>query len=385
MEKQDNKPDLIYDDEIDLYELWQKIWSKKKFIGSIFFLVVAITAAISFLMTPIYRSEAVLMPIAGKPTMPFAEIAAQFLGTPIGESDISAKITAVLKSRTIKERVVNRLNLINELIKKDIENRNPMNVAVEVLEKMVKVSSDKKTGSISLSVENPDPALAQKIAFAYIDELQKILEEKALTLAKANRIFLEKQLQETEKELKNSLRRLVEFQKREKIIFPKEQVKGAFDLYARLVSQKIALQIELKKLESVLSPSSPKLKAIREQLRAIDRQLAKIENSAGISAIPSMETAPEKMSKYTEVFLKVKGLQAKYETLLKLYEQAKLEEQKDRIYVEIIDPPSLPDVPVKPKRMLMITVAGVSALFLGIFLALFMDWLKEARQRHQNA
>ncbi|BAT72085.1 lipopolysaccharide biosynthesis protein [Thermosulfidibacter takaii ABI70S6] len=42
------------------------------------------------------------------------------------------------------------------------------------------------------------------------------------------------------------------------------------------------------------------------------------------------------------------------------------------------------DKPVKPKRTLIITVALVSGLFLGIFLAFFLEWLENARREHEK-
>ncbi|HIC97385.1 MAG TPA: hypothetical protein EYP11_03180, partial [Aquificaceae bacterium] len=92
-----------------------------------------------------------------------------------------------------------------------------------------------------------------------------------------------------------------------------------------------------------------------------------------------------KMAEYTNLYIKVKGLQAKYETLPKLYEEARIEEQRENLYVEVIDPPSLPDVPVKPKRTLIVAVAAVSSLFLGIFLAFFFVWLEGVKSRRVSA
>jgi len=103
-----------------------------------------------------------------------------------------------------------------------------------------------------------------------------------------------------------------------------------------------------------------------------------------MSAVPSLKATPEKMMGYTEILLKVRSLQSKYETLLKLYEQAKMEEHREFIYVEVIDPPSLPDTPVKPKIGLMVAVAAVSFLFLGVFTALFLDWLESVRREREN-
>ncbi len=47
-------------------------------------------------------------------------------------------------------------------------------------------------------------------------------------------------------------------------------------------------------------------------------------------------------------------------------------------------PPKIPDRPSKPKKALILGVSFVSALFLGIFLALFLEWLEKARRRHQT-
>ncbi len=385
-EKEKRREEILYEeDEIDLYELWQKLVKRKGLIFGLTFFITVLAGVISFLMTPIYRSEAVLMPVSSKPLAGFAELASQFLGVPVQADDTSSKIITILKSRTIKERVIKEENLIPVLVEEVPENRDPLSAAVEIMNEMVKVSTDRKTGAIKLAVEYKDPEIAKRIAEAYIRELQEIMEEKSLTIAKVNRIFLERQLIETEKELQEKLAILTEFQRREKIIVPQEQVKGAFTLYSELLSKKLTLQIELRRLESVLSPDSPKIKYLREQIDAINRQLEKLENSPQeFSAIPTLETAPEKLAEYTQLYVKVKALQAKYETLLKLYEQAKLEEQREAIYVEVIDPPSLPDIPVKPKKKLIVAVAFVSALFFAIFLALFLEWLETVRQRHKE-
>jgi len=383
MEDRERKPSE--EEEIDLYELWLRLVKRKKIIGGVFLTGILTALAISFIMKPVYRSEASLLPVASQPSAGFSELAGQFLGIQLSREGPSAKILALLRSRTLRERVVDRLDLAHTLVEDPPPHRDVRTVAVEILKEMISVSEDRKTGVINLSVEHEDPLLARKIGETLIEELRKALREKALTVARANRVFLEAQLRETEKELKKELRALARFQRREKIIVPEEQIKGTLELYTELLSRKVALQIELRKLEGVLSPDSSRIEYIKRQIEAIDNQLARIENSAGgFSAALDLEKAPEKMVGYKEALLKVRSLQAKYETLRKLYEQARLEEQREFIYVEIIDPPSEPDVPVKPKRMILTAVAGVSSLMLGIFLALFTDWLSTVRERRRE-
>ncbi len=372
------------DDEIDLYELWLTIKKRKKVIIGLFLFSVIATAIISFIMTPIYRTTASVLPVSSSKS-PLGSLAglAAMAGVSVGGDESSQKVMAVLDSRTIKENVIKDLNLIPQILDEIPEDRNPLLVAIEKMkDEIVSISDDKKTGVINISVDFKDPELAKKIAEQYIKELQDILAEKSLTVSKMNRMFLEKQLEEEEKKLKKYQQEMAEFQKENKIIEPTKQLEGTMELYTNLIAQKIALEVQLKKIETALSPDNPKIAILKNQIKEIEEQLRRIEQKAD-GALPSISNVPEKIVKYTDLLRKLKASEAIYETLLKMYEQAKLDEAKENLYVEVIDYPILPDKPVKPKKKLMVAVAGVSSLFLGIFVAFFLEWLENIRKRRE--
>jgi len=50
----------------------------------------------------------------------------------------------------------------------------------------------------------------------------------------------------------------------------------------------------------------------------------------------------------------------------------------------IIESPSLPDKPDSPKKNMIIAVTFVSSIFLAIFLALIIDWIRSAKNQHYN-
>ena len=45
--------------------------------------------------------------------------------------------------------------------------------------------------------------------------------------------------------------------------------------------------------------------------------------------------------------------------------------------------PSVPSVPFKPNKKLIVAVSGISALFFGVFLAFFLEFIKNNRNRHK--
>ena len=69
-----------------------------------------------------------------------------------------------------------------------------------------------------------------------------------------------------------------------------------------------------------------------------------------------------------------------------LYQTIKLYEIKLDEPFQIISPPYVPDKkePYKPKKGLILAMSAISGLFLGIFLAFFVEWLESVRNRNKE-
>ena len=104
--------------EFQIYEEIIKIILKRKRIIILIVVCTTLSAGVvSFLLTPIYRSEASIIPVASGKTVPsIAELVGSISGISLTAQDPSTKIMAVLESRTIKERVIKKLNLVDELL-----------------------------------------------------------------------------------------------------------------------------------------------------------------------------------------------------------------------------------------------------------------------------
>lgn len=385
---QDNRNNqvLIDEDEIDLYELWQTIWKRRRFIAIFCTAVVTISIVASLLMTKIYRSEATLIPISSSSSglSAYAGLAAMAGMSLPSSGDDSTKIQAVLKSRTLKEAVISELDLINILNEgKEIpEDRDPLQYTLGIFDKGIyNVGEDKKTSLITITIDYKDPELAQKIGYSVISNLQEILNSKALTVAKFNRIFLEEQVADQQKKLDTIQQQLAKYQKSTKIISPDVQLKGLMDLYSSLVSKKIETQVKLKSMEANFDSSNPQVKFLRDQLDAVKAQIKELEEKTNVLALPSIDELPESMVEYGQILQQLTIVKAVYENIVKAYEQAKIEEAKGNLYVQVIDEPNLPDIKFKPKRKLIVVVAAVTSLILAVFIVFFLEFIQNVKSR----
>lgn len=367
------------DDEIDLLELWDTIWRRRKFISYFTGGAVLLTIIVSLFISNKYRAESTLLPVASGAGGIMGDLAgmAALAGINVGgNSDNSMKVMVVANSRTVKEQVINDLGLI-KIIGGDIpKKRDPMQYTIEQFDELLTVTSDKKTGVITIGFEWEDPELSAKIVNTYTDTLQDVLESKALNIEKMQRVFFEKKLREERAKFSEQKHSLAAFQKRSKMIEPVEQARGTMTLYSALMTQKMALEMQVQGLETALSPENPRLVSVKRQLSEINRKIRSLEGTTDEGALPSMGNAPDKMIEYTDIMEGLKTSQGVYETLTKLYEKSKLDEAKSDLYVEVIDQAIPPDKKIKPKRALMVVVAGMTALFLSVFIVFFMEWFE---------
>jgi len=149
---------------------------------------------------------------------------------------------------------------------------------------------------------------------------------------------------------------LAKYQKVSKIIAPDDQIKGLMDLYSSLVANKIQTEVKLKSMEANFDSNNPQVKSLRDQLNAINAQIAQLEQKTSIKAMPSLEQLPESIVEYGQLMQQLTIAKTVYENVLKAYEQAKIEEAKGNLYVQVIDDPNLPDIKYKPKRRLIVMV-----------------------------
>ena len=190
-ERETIRPEIEADEEINLLELLRVVVRNLPLIVKITGTVTLLSIVLSLTMKNIYTARATLLPPQKDSGSGAAALLASMggglaglAGGPGGSADL---YLGILKSRTVTDSVIKRLDLQTELKSKNADDTRKQ------LQGLVKFQAG-KDGIITITADYKDPVKAALLANTFIDELQKKSLQLNLTKASTERSFLEKRL-----------------------------------------------------------------------------------------------------------------------------------------------------------------------------------------------
>jgi uncharacterized protein involved in exopolysaccharide biosynthesis len=374
--------------------------------------ITAISGIISFFITPVYKATAKIIPLASQ-KQSFIPIPSDMLGlmgllgTEFGGSR-AATIKAILQSRELAKRVIENTGIKKYLygklwdeksgsLRKDIPpHKIPSDdeLAEKFLKENLAVTEDKKTGVIEISIFFPkEPTLSAAIANEYIEELSKIVNERAYTVAKKNRIFLEERVKQTELKLSQVEQYFKDFQQKYNVVAIDKQMEEGLKIYAELVAKLSEKEMQLEVMRKITSPDNPEVVTLNYEISELRKKIRELEEGQKVMQVKGyildrskkliipLENVPELAMEYIRRRRELEIQNEIYKVLLRALEQARIEEEKETLSFEVVDYAYTPRFKYKPKRKLIVMVSFVSSLFASIFLALFLDSIQNRREQ----
>jgi tyrosine-protein kinase Etk/Wzc len=317
--------------------------------------------------------------------------AGALLGGLLSGGGIKDVFIAILKSRTMKDDVIKRFDLVK--IYDYTGSKTPMLKAREKLEKMTDIRVSKE-GAISVTISSYDAQQSADMANFYVANLDRLNTSINVTDAGGSRIFLEKRVAEAQKALKEAEERLKDYQSRSKAVVLEGQVKAAIEGAAMLEGQIVAAEVQLKTLQTYATQQNPDVIRLREGIDEMRRQLKSMGygkeaarssqvTSSGAMADFSMplDSIPSTGLDLIRLIRDAKIQETIFTLLTQQLEQTKIAEAKDIPTVKILDRAVVPEWKSRPKVLLNTAVAALGSIFVGVFLAFFLEYLKGARRR----
>ena len=318
----DLTPDRYDEDEINLLDYWRVIWKRRKLIGYIVLATVVLTAVYSLTMTNVYQAKAVIMPVSAKGGGGggggLAALASQFGGLPgiaMPASASASEIINLMKSNILRERMIEQHNLLPILFYQQWD---------------AKRQAWKKGGGFSFSL-NP---------LAYISMITK-----AIGPSPPRRATPKKDPDAPE--MWDALRAL----------------DGILKVTNNIKENTIVITADYRDPELAAKFVEYALKTLTDFMSSEAKRVATtnrvyLEQQLGTTMDPFIR-------------------QKTYNLIAEQIETAMMAEVKENFAFKVIDPPLAPDKKIKPKRSQMVMLSLVVALFIGIFVAFFLEYLEK--------
>ena len=348
------------------------LWQHRLLLRNVAGIAFAVSLGVALLIPKQYTSSVSIMPPnnASASTAMFAALAGRALGgmgglgglagSLLGGNNSAPLFVQLLHSGTICGHIATRFNLQNVYHKRYFVD------TLKELDRHVAILDDKKSGVITISVEDRDPVRARNIAAAYIDELNLLLNRTGDSSAHQERIFVGRRLQQTRFDLQRAEESLSDFSSRNGTIDLKEQARAEVSSAAVLQAQVLLAESEISSMRQIYGDGNVRLHAAEARVASLRAQLVRLggdstplhvaASSPGVEMnrplYPSLRQLPLLAVPFASRYREVQVQEKLFELLTEQYEMARIAEARDVPVVSVIDYPGVPEKKSFPPRAL---------------------------------
>lgn len=375
--------------QVGLVDLLTWLGERKKFIGGVTGAVAAVSVAASLLMPNIYTARTTLLPPNTQQSGSSAALAA--LGSLGGlAGSVSGKTpdeqyVALLRSDTVQRALDAKFDLKARYDVKTYE------VLRTTLTKYIRVTSDKKSGVISVEVDDEDPKFAAELANAHAAEITKLLTRIAVDEAGQRRGFFKQQIAESQENLVKAEAALRQVQETSGMVVLDKQAEKLIEAAVMLKTRIAEREIQLQVLRQSSTAENPDVRRLVSEVAALRSELARMEARSASASNPASSPAgvdipignlPSAGLDYIRAAREVKFQETLVASLLRQFEAARLDAAKDAPSLQQVDVAEPPDRKSKPKRATIVLGATLAALLLSSFWVIVRRYTRLANDQN---
>jgi tyrosine-protein kinase Etk/Wzc len=355
--------------DINLLDVLAALGEEKLTFFVVIFLALLIGLFQSLTMTPVFAAKTSFLPAQqlGGNSMLTSLSGLSGLSSLSGLSGIGGVKTSeelyisFMRSASVQTALIQKLALMDRFKAKTLTD------ARMVLDRLVVISVEKKSGLISVMVEDPDPQFAAELANAQVAELNLLLNRMAVTEAQNRRIYFEKEVEKTQISLLAAELLFKQAQEKSGVqvmvsIIAESGIRTSLDLRAQIASREIQLQT----LARYATQRNPDYQRLNSEMEVLKSELRKYEQGTG----RKIEDANPAKNEAMQAFRYLKIQESKLDSYVRQLESARIDESKEGPPLQVLDVAMPSDRRSKPERKKMVTQALIVGLVLGLVLAL---------------
>ena len=354
---------------VGLTDIVTWLGEKKALIATVTLGAAIVALVVAFLLPPVYTARTTLL-APGSQQQGGGAAALAALGalgglapSGLGGRSPDELYVALLKSDSVQHALADRFDLKTHY---DVASYEALKRALPTY---IRVSSDKKSGVITVEVDDKSAQFAADLANAHLTEITKLMGRLAVSEAQLRRVFFEKQLSETKENLVKAEQSLRLVQEKSGVIVLDKQAEALIGGAALLRAQVSEREVQLKVLRTSATEQNPDVMRLTSELRALRGELARMESTQGGTAGSAVDLPvgriPEAAIDYVRARRELKLQETLLEGMIRQYEIAKLDEAKEGQAVQQVDVALPPDYKSKPSRALIVLASAMIALLLA--------------------
>jgi capsular polysaccharide transport system permease protein len=221
----------------------------------------------------------------------------------------------------------------------------------------IAVTQDQTTGITSLEVSAFRPDDAHKVAATLlhlaedmVNRMNARAQSDAITQAKSEVANARDEVVQTQADL-------TAFRNKELLVDPVSFAGVLLDAISQLSLERAQTQTQIDETTQ-MSPFNPGLGSLKAKVEALEKKIDEERQklAGNDSAIA------EKVSTYERLTLLRDLADKRYSSALVSLQAAQVEAQRQQVYIELIEPPNLPDESTKPERLRMIVTVFVISM-----------------------
>ena len=386
--------------EISLIHYLYVIIKWRRFLIINFLIVCIIAGALCFIVPRSFVASTTILPPQEKAgglgiSSLLSSLPMGSLGMGLGGiSDEVNTFLAILNSRTVKEAVAQKFDLM-----KRFKTRN-MEETIRAVEGFITIDVNEE-GTITLGARAKTPYFANKdekdearklsrdMANFLIEELDMVNTRLKIEKAKNTRVFIEKRYHQNLEDIRQAEEEFKQFQQKHGAIALPEQTAAAIAVAAELKAEIVTKEVEVGVLKKYLNETHTDLIRAQNELGELQSRYDEFKYGSKFDKNNPKQSqdlflpfadVPEIGLQYLRLFREVAMQEKILEFLLPEYEQAKIQEAKDTPSVQVLDKAVLPIRKVSPKTMITTIAAGFSCLIICLFFIFTIEYFNRIEQ-----
>ena len=353
--------------DINVLDYFYILYKARKYIFWNFVIVCFLAAVASLILPKYYKSSAILLPPSEtEDAFGFSEVMSALpvniqLGAQGSPSDV---FIGIMKSQTVTISLIKKFNLVEEYGVRDRDQ------AIDTLKGLTEISLTKE-GLIEIEVQDKDRERAAAIANMYCAHLDSINRSISQSSARERADFIKQQINENDLALRQAELELKEYKLKTKAISPFHQQSVAISVSAELEMDIMNKENLLKEYRAKsFSNTHPLVKELIDTINIREEQLHKIRfgspEGGRESLFVPLQEIPELTLQYAKLMRRVEILGQLEQLLRQQYEESRIEQVNPTSTVNVLDT-AIPAIrKFRPKRKLIVLVAGAASLFFSI-------------------